>query len=357
MDINFFLIVNTLILISLIIIGLLGFKYYSIFKKEKLLEEQRKKNEEEKFSEFKKEMTSKFESVATSYNSFSNKITKDITDSFTRYEENVKNFNEKVQKMEQSQENLTKIFSNVKKFGTAAEFSLASLLKDLLSPSQYIPNARIKPDTTGTVEFAIRLPKDVLVAVDSFFPVSQLEKIKDADELKDKKLSADARRKLASAIDTKASSINELYIDPPKTAPFGVVYLPTESLFFEACNYRDPKTKEPLIHTLYREYNINILGPTTLSVFLQTLHWGYESVQISQKSKKIYDDLQNLKFNFVNHMKLIEEIYRNANLTMKKIDEAGKSGRSITNVLANIEEPDTIEINPETNPKNLKVLK
>ena len=66
----------------------------------------------EKFSEFKKEMTSKFESVATSYNSFSNKITKDITDSFTRYEENVKNFNEKVQKMEQSQENLTKIFSN-----------------------------------------------------------------------------------------------------------------------------------------------------------------------------------------------------------------------------------------------------
>ena len=46
--------------------------------------------------------------------------------------------------MEQSQENLTKIFSNVKKFGTAAEFSLASLLKDLLSPSQYIPNAKIK---------------------------------------------------------------------------------------------------------------------------------------------------------------------------------------------------------------------
>ena len=46
-------------------------------------------------------------------------------------------------------------------------------------------------------------------------------------------------------------------------------------------------------------------------------------------------------------MKLIEEIYRNTNLTMKKIDEAGKSGRSITNVLENIQEPDTIEINPE----------
>ena len=96
-----------------------------------------------------------------------------------------------------------------------------------------------------------------MVAVDSFFPVSQLEKIKDADESKDKKLIADARRKLASAIDTKASSINELYIDPPKTAPFGVVYLPTESLFFEACNYRDPKTKELLIEELHRQHLVS----------------------------------------------------------------------------------------------------
>ena len=101
----------------------------------------------------------------------------------------------------------------------------------------------------------------------------------------EKKLIADARRKLASAIDTKASSINELYIDPPKTAPFGVVYLPTESLFFEACNYRDPKTKEPFIHTLYREYNINILGPTTLSVFLQTLQKKIETNRQQEEAK------------------------------------------------------------------------
>ena len=35
-----------------------------------------------------------------------------------------------------------------------AEFSLASLLKDLLPASQYIENVKMKPDETGdTIEF------------------------------------------------------------------------------------------------------------------------------------------------------------------------------------------------------------
>ena len=58
----------------------------------------------------------------------------------------------------------------------------------MLAPSQYIPNAKIKSQSQGTVEFAIKLPKNVLVAVDSFFPAAILERIKDADETEDKKI-------------------------------------------------------------------------------------------------------------------------------------------------------------------------
>ena len=259
--------------------------------------------------------------------------------------------------MNEVQSNLTKIFSNVKKFGTAAEFSLASLLKDLLAPSQYVPNAKIKSDGQGTVEFAIKLPKNILVAVDSFFPAAILERIKDADETEDKKLSADARQELADAIDEKAEKISKKYIEPPKTTPFGVLYLPTESLFYEVCNHRHKKTKEPLLQTLQREYNIMVLGPTTLSVFLQSLHMGFDTLQVQVKSKKIYEDLQKLRYNFNNHMKVIEEIYKYTNLSLKKIEEAGKSGRSITNVLENVQEPEAIDVSPEKNPSNLKVLK
>ena len=354
---NFLIFSNILVVLGIGVLIFISFKIFKDKREKDLIEKESKISESEKFEELKRTVSERLENVSNSYNTFSNKITKDITDSFTRYEKDVKNFNEKVQNMNEVQANLTKIFSNVKKFGTAAEFSLASLLKDLLSPSQYVPNAKIKSQNQGTVEFAIKLPKNILVAVDSFFPAAILERMKDADETDDKKLILKTRQDLADAIDDKASIISEKYIEPPKTTPFGVMYLPTESLFYEVCNYRHPKTKEPLLQTLQREYNIMVLGPTTLSVFLQSLHMGFDTLQVQVKSKKIYEDLQKLRFSFTNHMKVIEEIYRYTNLSLKKIEEAGKSGRSITNVLENVQEPDAIDIETEKNPNNLKILK
>ena len=352
-----FLTFSLIIISLLLIIIFVGYKYIIKQKSKDSLDDLSQKNSDEKFEDLKKTVTEKLENVSNSYNTFSNKITKDLTESITKYEKDVKSFNEKVQNMSEVQSNLTKIFSNVKKFGTAAEFTLASLLKDLLAPSQYIPNAKIKSQSQGTVEFAIKLPKNVLVAVDSFFPAAILERIKDAEETEDKKLIIDAKQDLADAVEEKAEKISEKYIEPPKTASFGVLYLPTESLFYEVCNHRDKKTKEPLLQTLQREYNIMVLGPTTLSVFLQSLHMGFDTLQVQVRSKKIYEDLQKLRFSFTNHMKVIEEIYKYTNLSLKKIEEAGKSGRSITNVLENVQEPEAIDVTPDKNPNNLKVLK
>ena len=354
---NFLIISNILLILGLCGVIFMSFKIFQDKRDKKILDEEGKKKENEQFEELKRTVTERLENVSNSYNTFSNKITKDITDSFTRYEKDVKNFNEKVQNMNEVQSNLTKIFSNVKKFGTAAEFTLASLLKDLLAPNQYIPNAKIKSQSQGTVEFAIKLPKNVLVAVDSFFPAAILERIKDAEETEDKKLIVDVRQELADAVEDKAEKISEKYIEPPKTTSFGVLYLPTESLFYEVCNHRDKKTKEPLLQTLQREYNIMVLGPTTLSVFLQSLHMGFDTLQVQVRSKKIYEDLQKLRFSFSNHMKVIEEIYKYTNLSLKKIEEAGKSGRTITNVLENVQEPEAVDVTPDKNPNNLKVLK
>lgn len=352
-----FLTFSLIIISLLLIIIFVGYKYIIKQKSKDSLEDLSQKNSDEKFEDLKKTVTEKLENVSNSYNTFSNKITKDLTESITKYEKDVKSFNEKVQNMSEVQSNLTKIFSNVKKFGTAAEFTLASLLKDLLAPSQYIPNAKIKSQSQGTVEFAIKLPKNVLVAVDSFFPAAILERIKDAEETEDKKLIIDAKQDLADAVEEKAEKISEKYIEPPKTTSFGVLYLPTESLFYEVCNHRDKKTKEPLLQTLQREYNIMVLGPTTLSVFLQSLHMGFDTLQVQVRSKKIYEDLQKLRFSFSNHMKVIEEIYKYTNLSLKKIEEAGKSGRTITNVLENVQEPEALDVTPDKNPNNLKVLK
>ncbi len=353
-----FILLNSVTIILLGIMIFIGFRYVNSQKQKELLNEQYKKNEAEKLTDFKKTVTDKLEGVTNSYNTFSNEITKNISSSFSKYEENAKNFHRSVEKMYQSQDDLTKIFSNVKKFGTAGELTLGSLLSDLLSPSQFVPNAHIKKDESKHVEFAIKMPKSgILVPIDSYFPAAVLERIRDADEEKDKEKSAKARNDLATEVNKKAEKIKEKYIFPPKTSAFGVVYFPTENLFYEVCSHRDKKTKEPLIQSLYRKHNIMALGPTTISIWLQCLHWNYENYQIGSRSRQIYEDLQSLRFGFSEHLKLLQSAWKDSKQSLDKIEKAGKSADSISTTLENVKEPETLDIAPEKNPNNLKVLK
>ncbi len=126
-------------------------------------------------------------SMSTSFNSLSTGVTKDMTEALTKVDEKVGNFNEQVKLLNQSQEGITKILAGVKKYGTLAEYSLDALIKDLLPASQFITNVKMKEDTSENVEFAIKLQGDVLVPVDSHFPVEKFKAITDAYDADDKK--------------------------------------------------------------------------------------------------------------------------------------------------------------------------
>ena len=106
-------------------------------------------------------------SMSNSFNSLSTEF-KEYVQTLTKVDEKVRNFNEQVKLLNQSQEGITKILAGVKKYGTLAEYSLDALIKDLLPASQFMTNVKMKEDTGENVEFAIKLQGDVLVPVDSF---------------------------------------------------------------------------------------------------------------------------------------------------------------------------------------------
>ena len=348
---------NIQILFNIIILLGLGGVALLLFK---VIKQKNQTNEIEdnKQAEEIKGLKNTINNLSTSFNSLSTNVTKDLTASLTTYQQDVKNFNEKVEAMNKTQNNLTRVFSNVKKFGTAAEFSLASLLRDLLAPSQYVAKAKIKEGTKENVEFAIKLPKNVLVPIDSHFPVSIIERISQADDEKNKKASEDARKKLASDFRAKAEDVKDKYILPPKTTSFALIYAPTESLFFELSSYKDPASKELLLQELKRKFNITILGPTTLSVFLQSLHMGFETLQVQERSMKIYEDLKNLNHRFGQHFDQIALVHETLETAMRQTLDFGKSARAIKRVLKDIEKPQAaIDVKPKSNPNNLKVLK
>ena len=65
--------------------------------------------------------------------------------------------------------------------------------------SEFIANAKMKDDTSETVEFAIKL-QDVLLPIDSHWPVEKYKAIDDAYNANDKEAQAEALREQKQAL-------------------------------------------------------------------------------------------------------------------------------------------------------------
>ena len=246
-------------------------------------------------------------------------IAKDMTGALTKVDEKVGVFNRQVSELNKSQDNFSKILSGVKTYGTLAEFGLGALLKDLLPASQFIANVKMKEDTSETVEFAIRL-QDVLLPIDSHWPVEKYKAIDDAYNANDKDAQAEARKDLAAAFRLKAKAVNMKYIAPPKSTDFAIVYVPTEGLFSELSSYRDPKTKELLLQELRTKYKVTISGPNTLSALLQSYHLGFQTLKVQQHATQIYSDLRNISSRFDKHFDGIKDLRKKLEQAMTATD-------------------------------------
>ena len=325
-----------------------------------LLINRRKKKDEDKaideMNTLKESLNNSINNMSTSFNNLSKDVTRDMTQALTKVDEKVGVFNKQVEDLNKSQASFSKILAGVKKYGTLAEFSLASILKDLLPASQYIANVKMKEDTGENVEFAVKLQGGVLVPIDSHWPVEKFQAISDAEEAKDKKAIADARDKLASAYRAKAKKINEKYIVPPKTTDFAIVYAPTESLFSELTSYRDPSTKELLTQELMRKHKITISGPNTLSAYLQSLHMGFQTLKVQKHATQIYDDLRNISSRFNKHFDGILSLRKILEEALSHTDDFGRDARSIMRTLENIKDPEQVEKTTKEDVDKIKTL-
>ena len=339
-----------IILITILIIINVGMFFFLIKRKPEIKED---KTEQV----FKDEINSLRNSFSQSFGSMSKDIAKDMTGALTKVDEKVGVFNQQVGELNKSQENFSRILSGVKSYGTLAEFGLGSLLKDLLPASRFIENVKMKPEETSeTVEFAIKL-QDVLLPIDSHWPVEKYKAIDDAYKANDKEAQAEARKDLAVAFRNKAKTVNLKYIAPPKSTDFAIVYVPTEGLFAELSSYRDPKTKELLLQELRTKYKVTISGPNTLSALLQSYHLGFQTLKVQKHATQIYSDLRNISSRFEKHFDGIKDLRKKLEQAMTATDGFGRDARSIMNTLGNIKDPEQVKETLIENSEKIKVLK
>ena len=314
-----------------------------------------KKNEE--IDKLKDSLTSSINTMSTSFNALSKDVTRDMTQALTKVDEKVNVFNQQVESINKSQDSFSRILAGVKQYGGLAEFSLASLLKDLLPATQYIANVKMKPDETrDVVEFAVKLQNDILCPIDSHWPIEKYKAIDDAYQAKNKDLLTEARSDLAAAFRIKAKKVSEKYIMPPKTTDFAIIYAPTEGLYAELASYRDPKTKELLMEELRTKYKITVSGPNTLCAILQAYHLGFQTLKVQKHATQIHDDLKNITTRFSKHFDGIKGLRKKLEEAMKVTDDFGRDARSIMRTIENIKDPEQVEKAIKEDVDKIKVL-
>jgi DNA recombination protein RmuC len=236
---------------------------------------------------------------------------------------------------------LKKALTNVRVRGSWGEIQLGALLEDTLHPDQYERNVA----TTGTserVEFAIRMPgpdagSTVYLPLDAKFPIEDYQRLVDASERGDTAEMELCGRALELRVRGCARDIRDKYIAPPATTDFGIMYLPTESLYAEVLR------RPGLVESLQRDYRIAITGPTTLAAFLNSLQMGFRTLAIQKRSSEVWELLGVVKTEFGRYADILEKVQKKLQQASNTVDDGLRRTRVIAKKLRGVEEAPSMD--------------
>ncbi|TLU73228.1 DNA recombination protein RmuC [Lichenicoccus roseus] len=240
---------------------------------------------------------------------------------------------------------LKRLFSNVKTRGGWGEAQLRAILDDVLPTGAYESNCKLSAGSSEVVEFAVRMPMRgggpgavrPLLAIDSKFPTEAYERLLQAVEQVDADGERTARRALEQMVRLEARKIASKYIVPPITVEFAVLYLPTDGLYAEIA--RVPG----LIDEIGRTQRVMIMGPSLIPALLRTIHLGYVTLALEEKTEIISQLLGATRQEMVKMDGVLEKLGRNASAMSSSIEEARRRTRVVARKLRGIEAPDAAE--------------
>jgi len=228
---------------------------------------------------------------------------------------------------------LSRIFTNVKSRGGFAEVQLGMLLEQMLAPNQFIRNARVKEGSLEAVEFAVRFPGhsgETLLPIDAKFPREDWERLEGAYESGNPEQIAAAGKAFEAAIRTEGDRICSKYINPPKTTPHAIMFLPTEGLYAEVMR------RDALQAEVQSKCRVTIAGPSTLSAILTSFQMGFHMLAIQEKGDEVWRVLEGTKKEFGKFGGLMEKMDKQVGTVQNTIRDLSQRSRAITKTLRDV---------------------
>ena len=236
-------------------------------------------------------------------------------------------------KLSEGVDGLSRIFTNVKSRGGFAEVQLGMLLEQMLAPSQFLRNARIRPHTNEVVEFAVKFPGhagETLLPIDAKFPREDFERLENAYDSGSPEEIAAAGRAFEAAIRTEGKRICEKYIEPPRTTPYALMFLPTEGLYAEVMR------REGLQAELQSKCRVTIAGPSTLSAILSSFQMGFHMLAIQQRGDEVWKVLGQTRSEFGKFEELMGSMEKQVGTVQNTIQKLGTRTRAINRTLRDV---------------------
>jgi DNA recombination protein RmuC len=248
---------------------------------------------------------------------------------------------------------LKRVLTNVKTRGTWGEVQLGALLSDVLTPQQFATNVETVPGSGKRVEYAIRLPGrgddgvPCWLPIDAKFPLEHWQRLHDALERADVATAEEARKGLADFLRQQAKAIRTLYVAPPHTTDFAVLFLPLESL------YAEMMARPGLADQLQRDFRVMLTGPNNFLALLNIVQMGFRTLAIEQRSSEVWRTLGAVKTEFAKFSDVLAKIKERLDRASQEIENAGVRRRVLERHLRTVDalpEPEAARLlGPELN--------
>tara|TARA_Y100000992_G_scaffold302702_1_gene278593 strand:+ start:2537 stop:3436 length:900 start_codon:yes stop_codon:yes gene_type:complete len=213
-----------------------------------------------------------------------------------KIEEKINSFSDGMGKIIQELASVTTPINELNRFlggnvttGRLGEWSLESIVQDIMPDGSYHFQHIINPQTSDQVDCAVISAEGIKIPIDSKFYSGLYKNYQKASTDKDRKT---VLRDLRNAILNDASDISEKYILQNTTSNYAILYIASEKLI-DLVDKIDDLRQECLT-----EKKVLIQGPNTLAAFLDTVRVGHHYLKLNLTAEKVAKVVRKIQSEF-----------------------------------------------------------
>lgn len=216
------------------------------------------------------------------------------------------------------------IFKSPKLRGQWGEASLEHIL------SQHFPKELYKIQhlfpSGEQVDAVLKLPNDLVLPIDSKFPVENFDKMVRASTETEK---AFFKKNFLEDVKNRINEIASKYILPSEsTTDFALMYVPAEAIYYEIVNNM---SKDIDVAAFSWSKKVILTSPNTIYLTLRTIEHWFRDTQVSRQTQeilkklaKVHQDAERLMDDFRklgNHLRDASSAYGNSEKRLGLLDE------------------------------------